>query len=249
MLLDGTAALITGGTHGIGLAIVERFVAEGARVATVARERPAPGALPEGVIFVPGDLGDHARIPALLEEATAAIGTPGVLVNNAGIWRETPTLGLDPADWDQVIAVNLTGPVLLAAAAAAAMAARGGGRIVNITSIHGKFAVESALAYGAAKGGLDQATRNMAVDLAPHGILVNGVAPGFISTRLSVTDGVHERDSDWFRSVYVDQGKIPLRRHAEPAEVAGLAAWLASADNTYVTGQVIGLDGGLSITF
>ena len=247
MLLAGKAALVTGGTHGIGRAIVERFLGEGARVATIAREAPAPP--PEGAAFLPFDLADHAAIPALVARVEAAVGPLDVLVNNAGIWRETPSLGLDPAAWQQVIAVNLSAPVLLAAAAAEAMVRRGAGRIVNVTSIHGRFAAENALAYAAAKGGLEQATRNLAVDLAPHGILVNAVAPGFISTRLSVTDDVHEKDTDWFRTVYVEQGKIPLRRHAEPAEVAGHVAWLASDENTYVTGQVLAVDGGLGITF
>ncbi|MFM9108387.1 MAG: SDR family NAD(P)-dependent oxidoreductase [Chloroflexota bacterium] len=247
--LAGRGALVTGGTHGIGLAIVERFAASGARVVTVARERPAPGSLPEGVAFIPGDLADHAALPDLLAAAAGAAGPIDVLVNNAGIWRETPTIGLRPGDWHEVIAVNLSGPVLLASLAAEAMAAAGRGRIVNVTSIHGGLAVESALAYAAAKAGLNQATRNMAVDLAARGVLVNAVAPGFISTRLSYTDGVHEREADWFRDVYVAHGKLPLRRHAEPAEVAGIVAWLASDDNTYVTGQVIGVDGGLSIAF
>ena len=246
-LLEGRAALVTGGTHGIGLAVVERFLAEGARVVTVAREEPV--SLPAGVSFVRQDLGDPDAIPALAAAAEAAVGPLDVLVNNAGIWRETPSLGLDPADWARVIAVNLTAPVLLASAVAPGMAARGYGRIVNVTSIHGRFAVENALAYASAKGGLEQATRNLAVDLAPRGVLVNAVAPGFISTRLSVVDGVHERDSEWFRTVYVDNGKIPLRRHAEPSEVAAHVAWLASGENTYVTGQVLGVDGGLSVTF
>jgi NAD(P)-dependent dehydrogenase (short-subunit alcohol dehydrogenase family) len=246
-LLTGRTALITGGTHGIGRAIVTRFLADGARVATLARETPAN--LPPEVICLPFDLAHHDRIPALVAEVEAAVGPLAILVNNAGIWRETPSLGLDPQDWRDVLAVNLTAPVLLATAVARGMAERAYGRIVNITSIHGRFAAEAALAYAAAKGGLEQATRNLAVDLAPHGILVNAIAPGFISTRLSTTDGVHERDTAWFRHVYVDHGKLPLRRHADPSEVATSVAWLASDQNTYITGQILGVDGGLSITF
>jgi len=201
------------------------------------------------VNFLPYDLADASGISALIDRIEADLGRLDVLVNNAGIWRETPSISLNEADWQQVIAVNLTAPVLLATAAARGMASRGYGRIVNITSIHGRFAADSALAYATAKGGLDQATRNLAVDLAPHGILVNAVAPGFITTRLSVSDGVHERDTDWFQSVYVQNRKLPLRRHAEPSEVAPMVTWLASDQNTYVTGQVIGIDGGLSVTF
>ena len=246
MLRDRTA-LVTGGTHGIGRAIVERFLAEGTRVVTVARD--APGNLPAEVAFLRFDLADSRGIPDLIGAAENAIGPLDILVNNVGIWRETPSIGLDLLDWSQVIAVNLTAPVLLATAVARGMAERNYGRIVNITSIHGRFAAESALAYAAAKGGLEQATRNLAVDLASHGILVNAIAPGFIATRLSVMDGVHERDTSWFQQVYVENARLPLRRHAEPAEVAPSVAWLASEQNTYITGQVLGVDGGLSITF
>lgn len=245
--LNNRTALVTGGTHGIGRAIVEHFLAEGARVATVARE--APDDLPIEVAFLPFDLADASGLPELVAAIENTVGPLDILVNNAGIWTETPALKLYPADWHQVIAVNLTAPVLLATLAARGMADRGYGRIVNVTSIHGRFAAESALAYAAAKAGLEQATRNLAVDLASHGILVNAVAPGFISTRLSVMDGVHERDTDWFQRIYVENAKLPLRRHAEPHEVAPSVAWLASEQNTYITGQVLGVDGGLSITF
>ncbi len=245
--LHNRTALVTGGTHGIGRAIVERFVEEGARVATVARETPDD--IPLDVAFLPFDLADASGLSDLVAAIENAVGPLDILVNNAGIWRETPSRKLNPADWHQVIAVNLTAPVLLATLAARGMADRGYGRIVNVTSIHGRFAAESALAYAAAKAGLEQATRNLAVDLASHGILVNAVAPGFISTRLSVMDGVHERDTDWFRRTYIESARLPLRRHAEPDEVAPSVTWLASEQNTYITGQVLGIDGGLSITF
>jgi NAD(P)-dependent dehydrogenase (short-subunit alcohol dehydrogenase family) len=247
VILRDRAALVTGGTHGIGRAIVDWFVAEGARVATVARETPP--SLPDAVEFVRCDLAEHHALPELTRRVEGAIGPLDILVNNAGIWRETPSLQLDAAVWEDVLTVNLTAPVLLATHLARGMVERGYGRIVNVTSIHGQFAAEAALAYAVAKAGLEQATRNLAVDLAAHGILVNAVAPGFVSTRLSVTDGVHERDTDWYQSVYVANRKLPLARHAEPGEIAPSVAWLASEQNSYITGQVLGVDGGLSATF
>jgi NAD(P)-dependent dehydrogenase (short-subunit alcohol dehydrogenase family) len=226
LTLNNRTALVTGGTHGIGRAIVDRFLTEDARVATVARE--VPDDLPSDVAFLPFDLADASGLPEFVTAVENVVGPLDILVNNADIWWETPALMLDPVDWGQVIAVNLTAPVLLATLAARGMADRGYGRIVNVTSIHGRFAAESALAYAVAKAGLEQATRNLAVDLASSGILANAVAPGFISTRLSVMDGVHERDADWFRRIYVENAKLPLRRHAEPDEVAPSVAWLAS---------------------
>jgi NAD(P)-dependent dehydrogenase (short-subunit alcohol dehydrogenase family) len=129
------------------------------------------------------------------------------------------------------------------------MAERGYGRIVNITSIHGEFGEETALSYDIAKSGLNQATRTLAIELGPKGVLVNAVAPGFVATRMSIVDGRNELDSDWFRDIYIDAGKLPLRRYAEPGEIAWPVAWLASEQNTYITGQVVTVDGGLTVTF
>jgi NAD(P)-dependent dehydrogenase (short-subunit alcohol dehydrogenase family) len=129
------------------------------------------------------------------------------------------------------------------------MVERGYGRIVNVTSIHGRFGEELALAYDVSKGGLTMATRTLAIELSRHGVLVNAVAPGFVATRMSVVDGRNELESDWFRDVYVTHRKLPLRRAAEPAEVAAHVAWLASEQNSYVTGHILAVDGGLSVTF
>jgi NAD(P)-dependent dehydrogenase (short-subunit alcohol dehydrogenase family) len=148
-----------------------------------------------------------------------------------------------------VLAVNLDAPIFLATRAARGMIERGYGRIVNITSIHGRFGEELALSYDAAKGGLEQATRTLAIELSRHGVLVNAVAPGFVSTRMSIVDGVNELDSEWFNDIYVRYGKLPMRRYAEPSEIAAQVAWLASSQNSYVTGLVLTVDGGVTVTF
>lgn len=246
-LLAGRTALVTGGAQGIGRAIVERFLEEGARVALVDRE-PAP-AFPGEVAAFQFDLAESERLHELVAAVEEAIGPLDVLVNNAGIFEPAPALDLSLDLYRRVLAVNLDAPVMLALRAARGMVKRGYGRIVNITSVHGQFGEERALAYDVAKAGLNQATRTLAIELAPHGVLVNAVAPGFVATRMSIVNGVDELQSEWFRDVYVKYGKLPLRRAAQPAEIAAHAAWLASAENTYLTGQVVTVDGGLTVTF
>lgn len=245
-LLAGRACLVTGGAHGIGRAIVERFLAEGARVALVDRE-PAPAFAGEVAVFR-RDLAETEGLGSLVEEVERAVGPLHVLVNNAGIFESAPALELSLDLYRRVLAVNLDAPVMLAVHAARGMVERGYGRIVNITSVHGQVGEEGALAYDVAKSGLNQATRTLAVELGRYGVLVNAVAPGFVATRMSVVDGVDELASDWFQEVYVRYGKLPLRRPAQPAEIAGHVAWLASAENTYLTGQVVTVDGGLTVT-
>jgi NAD(P)-dependent dehydrogenase (short-subunit alcohol dehydrogenase family) len=245
-LLAGRRALVTGGAHGIGRAIAERFLAEGADVAVVDREpiedldRAAPFRF---------DLAATDGLAELVADVERAIGPLDVLVNNAGVIEPAAALELPLDAYRRILAVNLDAPVFLAQAAARGMVERGYGRIVNITSIHGRFGEELALAYDVSKGGLTMATRTLAIELSRHGVLVNAVAPGFVSTRMSVVDGRNELESGWFRDVYVTHGKLPLRRPAQPDEVAAHVAWLASERNTYVTGQILGVDGGLSATF
>ena len=176
-------------------------------------------------------------------------GPLDVLVNNAGVFEPSLAVDLTLETYERVLAVNLHAPVFLASRVARGMSARGYGRIVNITSIHGRFGEERALAYDVAKGGLDQATRTLAVELSRHGVLVNAIAPGFVSTRMSIVDGKDELESEWFETVYLEHGKLPMRRYALPSEIAEQAAWLASERNTYVTGHVLTVDGGVTVTF
>jgi len=246
-LLRDRRALVTGGANGIGRAIVEAFVAEGATVAAVDIETlPELGA---NVIPFAFDLAQTEQLETLVGEVEHTIGPLDILVNNAGIFEPALALDLTPTSYRRVLAVNLDAPVFLASRVARGMVDRGYGRIVNITSIHGRFGEELALSYDVAKGGLDQATRTLAIELSRYGVLVNAVAPGFVSTRMSVVDGVNELESDWFRTVYLQHGKLPLRRYAEPPDIAAQAAWLASDRNTYVTGHVLTVDGGVTVTF
>jgi 3-oxoacyl-[acyl-carrier protein] reductase len=129
------------------------------------------------------------------------------------------------------------------------MARHGGGRIVNVSSIHGMNSERTALAYDAAKGGLEAATRTLALELGEHDVLVNSVAPGFVRTRMSVVNGQNELETDWFREGYVESGRLPVRRPAEPGEMASVIAFLLSADNTYVSGARIVADGALTVGF
>jgi NAD(P)-dependent dehydrogenase (short-subunit alcohol dehydrogenase family) len=245
--LRGRIALVTGAANGIGRAIAERFVADGATVAVVDRE-PTPAELgaARGFQF---DLAETERLDELVDEVEDAVGPLDVLVNNAGIFEPALAVDLTLDSYRRVLAVDLDAPVFLARKAARGMIDRGYGRIVNITSIHGQVGEETALAYDVAKSGLNQATRTLAIELGRHGVLVNAVAPGFVATRMAIVDGRNELESGWFRDVYVQHGKLPLRRWAEPQEIARHVAWLASEENTYLTGQVVTVDGGLTVTF
>jgi NAD(P)-dependent dehydrogenase (short-subunit alcohol dehydrogenase family) len=246
-LLGGRVALVTGGANGIGKAIVERLVAEGASVALVDRE-PAPE-LSGPVTPFQFDLGETEGLAGLVEQVEASVGPLDVLVNDAGVFEPALAVDLSLESYRRVLRVNLDAPVFLAAHVGRGMAERGYGRIVNITSIHGEVGEEGALSYDIAKAGLNQATRTLAIELGRQGVLVNAVAPGFVATRMSIVGGRDELESEWFRDVYVTHGKLPLRRAAQPPEIAAHVAWLASDENTYLTGQVVTVDGGLTVTF
>ena len=246
-LLERRVALVTGAANGIGRAIAERFAAEGARVAAVDVE-PLP-ALGDAVTGFQFDLARTEELATLVAQVEEALGPLDVLVNNAGIFEATPAVDLPLEAYRRVLAIDLDAAVFLATSAGRGMSERGYGRIVNVTSIHARFGEERSLAYDVAKAGLEAATRTLAIELGRSGVLVNAVAPGFVATRMSVVDGRNELESEWFSTVYVEHGKLPLRRAAAPDEIAAHVAWLASDRNTYVTGQTLGVDGGLTVTF
>ena len=239
-LLEGRHALVTGAANGIGKATVERFRAEGARVTGVDVEDGAE---------LRFDLTETERLPDVVEAAERENGPLDVLCSVAGVFTPAWATEMTLETYRRVLAVNLDAPILLAAHAGRGMAERGYGRILSVTSIHARFGEEQSLAYDVSKAGLEGGTRTLAIELGPSGVLVNALAPGFVSTRMSVVNGQNELESEWFRTVYLEHRKLPLRRAAEPEEVAAQAAWLCSEQNSYVTGQSLGVDGGLSVTF
>lgn len=170
------------------------------------------------------------------------------LVNSVGV--SAPQCILTPSfeQWKQPLDVMLDGAVHICRQLVPKM--NDGGRIVHITSIHYERVMNGSSAYGMAKAALTQYTRSLALELAPRGILANAVAPGFVNTPMSVKeDGVNELETEWFRDNYIHYGHLPLKRAATPEEVAGVAWFLAGPDASYITGSVVTVDGGLTITF
>ena len=256
-----SVALVMGAANGIGRAIAERLRDDGFAVAaadvedaeTTARETAAGDAAARAAAgrIVPyiTDVADLDGHEPLLDRVGAELGPLSALVNVAGISVPEPVAKLTLTAYRRQHAVMLDGPVWLARSAGLRMAARHFGRIVNITSVHASNGEAASLGYDTAKAGLEAATRTLAIELGPYGVLVNSLAPGFVRTRMSIVDGRDEIESEWFRQVYLEHGKLPLRRAAQPAEIAATVSHLVSADNTYLTGQRVVVDGGLLITF
>ncbi len=196
------------------------------------------------------DLGAPGAAEHLVESAINAFGRLDILVNNAALFRPHDFINDPLADWMRVLEVNLLGAVRCARSAAAQMVKQGnGGRLINVSSVHGFLAENQSSHYDVAKGGMDQLTRTLAVELAPYQILVNGVSPGFVNTSMAVVNGINELESDTFREIYVKRRRIPLARAGQPEEIARVILFLAGPDSSYITGESIVVDGGLSITF
>jgi 2-hydroxycyclohexanecarboxyl-CoA dehydrogenase len=239
--LLGKVAFVTGGNTGIGAAIARRLSAEGASVAIAYHEDEAGAAelataLGSQSAAVRCDVTDPASVGAAVEQATASLGPVTALVNNAAVLRRTPFLEIGDSEWDQVVHVALYGAFHCARAVIPGMIEAGSGSIVSIGSELVSLGGELQSHYVAAKGGVVALTRALAFELGPHGVRANVVAPGPTKTRMLSTE---------IPESFVDT--VPLRRLGVPDDVAGAVAYLLSDDAAWVTGQVLGVNGGLAM--
>jgi len=249
MQLEDKVAIVTGGSSGIGQAIALAFAREGAAVAVnYARNAEGAGAAVKEIegregraIAIQADISKPEDVKNLVRQTVQHFGRLDVMVNNAGVEHKMPFLETPLEVWEEVIAVNLTGPWLGCQEAARQMVEQGGpGRIVNISSVHEDVAMPTNSPYCAAKGGLRMLMRTIAVELAPHGITVNNVAPGAIETPMDAPLEANTSEMSQLLS------EIPLGRMGHPEEVAALAVYLASGDAAYVTGSTFIIDGGMA---
>ena len=243
--LDGRLALVTGGSSGIGEGIAVALAGAGARVVLLARDKArleAPAGRTGAAGWVSADAADRSALTAAAGEVTARFGEPDILVNAAAVNLRPPLGDQTAASWDQTIEANLTAPFLLGQAFGPRMAARGWGRIINITSQQAHRAFGNSGGYGASKGGLAALTRSQSEAWAPHGVCANALAPGFVITPLTA-----EVSADPVR-VAAYAARTHVGRNGLPADFAGAAVLLASPASGYVTGQMICVDGGFSVS-
>jgi len=249
--LAGRVCIVTGGAQGIGEACVRRFAREGAKpvIADVDDVRGQALAEELDALYLHCDVGDKAQVDAVVARTVQAHGRIDVLVNNAGIFKAADFLEMSEADFDAVLRVNLKGSFLMGQAVAREMAnappraGAGGdasrGAIVNMSSVNGVLAIPTIASYNVSKGGINQLTRVMALALADKGIRVNAVAPGTIATELAAK-AVLTSDEAKARIM----SRTPMKRLGEPAEIADAVAYLASDASSYVTGEIVVVDGG-----
>lgn len=244
--LEGRVAIITGAAQGIGAACAERLSADGAAVALwdvddargaeLAKRLTAGGARAQ---YVHCNVARKAEVDAALAETIGAFGRVDALINNAGIFKAAGFLDITEADWDAVIDVNLKGAFLVGQAVARVMAKAGSGAIVNMSSVNGVLAIPGIASYNVSKGGINQLTRVMALALADKGIRVNAVAPGTIATELAKNAVLGSEEAK-----QRIMSRTPMKRLGEPGEIADVCAFLVSSAASYMTGEIVYVDGG-----
>jgi NAD(P)-dependent dehydrogenase (short-subunit alcohol dehydrogenase family) len=247
MKLQGKSALITGAAQGIGLACAQAFALEGAAVMLADRDEAQGRAAAERLAqsgaraaFVACDVSKGAQVQAAVDATVKAFGRLDILVANAGIVHACEFLDLKEEDFQRVLDVNLKGVFLAGQAAARQMVKQGGGgAIINMSSVNAVMAIPNQVPYVVSKGAINQLTKVMALSLAPHAIRVNGIGPGTILTELARTAVLGNREAA--RKIL---SRTPLGRMGEPSEIASVAAFLASDEASYLTGQTLYPDGG-----
>lgn len=244
--------VVTGASSGIGLATAARFAEEGWDVCVTARResqlKDLVASLPEGDhLIVAGDYSDPNTAARIDHEINYHWERLDVLANIAGVYFAADPIASPLEEWRKSFDIMTNGAVFMTRMAVPWM--KNGGRVIHCTSIHGERAESGSSSYAMAKAAINQYCRGLALELASQNILVNAVAPGFVRTEMSIVNGVSELDGEWFKKNYIDGHHLPLKRPGRPEEIAGVVFFLAGPDSTYLTGQVITVDGGLTITF
>ena len=256
--LTNRIAVITGAARGIGEAIAQHLARLGAAVVLADRDGDlselVAGRMREkglNATAVTTDVADAGSIKALVAQIESRWNRLDILVNNAAILDATPLDMLSRERFQQVADINQNATLWVSVEMLPLLNRSDHARIVNIASILGTRGAADSVAYATAKGGVVNMTRALAVDLAPSGILVNCICPGFVDTRMALLpDGSgHEHETDWFKDIYLKYGRIPLRKAAQPADIAAATSFFCGDDCRYVTGQILMVDGGLSATF
>jgi 3-oxoacyl-[acyl-carrier protein] reductase len=251
-MADRNKVIITGASSGIGHATALRFAREGWDVCVTSRREKELRELvaacsPGDHLVCPGDYSDPGTADSIAAAIREKWNRVDALANIAGVYFAADAIESPLEEWRRSFDIMFNGAVYMTRMSVPFM--RDGGRIIHCTSIHGERAERGSSSYAAAKAAINQYSRGLALELADRNILVNVVAPGFIKTPMSIVNGQDETEGEWFKKNYVEGHHLPLRRAGWPEEVAGVFFFLAGPDASYITGQVIAVDGGLTITF